>query len=269
MKIKKKQKLTKEWFIKLQNIICNIVEQIEKEYGSNIKFKKNKWKYGEFRTINGEVIEKGGVAFSNVVGKFSKKFAKKIPGTNKTTHFWSSGISVVLHPKNPKIPAMHFNTRFICTKKSWFGGGMDITPSLIDDKEKKYFHSMLKKMCNLHNKKYYLKYKKWCDEYFYLPHRDEPRGIGGIFFDYKMDDWIKDFLFIKDVGRTFAYIVKTIVKNKMFKKWTKKEKENQLLKRGRYVEFNLLYDRGTKFGLNSGGNPEAILMSMPPTAKWK
>ena len=269
MKIKKKQKLTKEWFIKLQNIICNNIEELEEEYGSNIKFKKNIWKHGELRTIKGEVIEKGGVAFSNVVGKFSKKFAKKIPGTNTSTHFWSSGISVVLHPKNPKIPAMHFNTRFICTKKSWFGGGMDITPSRIDSNEKKYFHNKLKEMCNLHNKKYYPKYKKWCDEYFYLPHREEPRGIGGIFFDYKMDDWSEDFLFIKDVGRTFAYIVKKIVKNKMFKKWTKKEKEIQLLKRGRYVEFNLLYDRGTIFGLNSGGNPEAILMSMPPSAKWK
>ena len=137
MKIKKKQKLTKEWFIKLQNMICNNVEQLEKEYGSNIKFKKNKWKLGEFRTIKGEVIEKGGVAFSNVVGKFSKKFSKKIPGTNTSTHFWSSGISVVLHPKNPKIPAMHFNTRYICTQKSWFGGGMDATPCLKDNKEKK------------------------------------------------------------------------------------------------------------------------------------
>ena len=145
MKIKKKQKLTKEWFVNLQNIICNNIEQLEEEYGSNIKFKKNKWKHGEFRTIKGEVIEKGGVAFSNVIGKFSKKFARKIPGTNTSTHFWSSGISVVLHPKNPKIPAMHFNTRFICTKKSWFGGGMDITPSRIDSNEKKYFHNTLKK----------------------------------------------------------------------------------------------------------------------------
>ena len=151
MKIKKKQKLTKEWFVNLQNIICNNIEQLEKEYGSNIKFKKNKWKHGEFRTIKGKVIEKGGVAFSNVIGKFSKKFARKIPGTNTSAHFWSSGISVVLHPKNPKIPAMHFNTRFICTKKNWFGGGMDVTPSLIDNKEKKYFHNELKKMCNLHN----------------------------------------------------------------------------------------------------------------------
>jgi len=269
MKIRKKQKLTKEWFIKLQNIICNSAEQLEKEYGSNIKFKKNKWKYGEFRTIKGEVIEKGGVAFSNVTGRFPKEFAKKIPGTKNNTSFWASGVSVVFHPNNPRVPAMHFNTRFVCTQKNWFGGGIDATPCLVDNKEKKYFHNKLKKMCNFHNKKYYPKYKKWCNEYFYLPHRDETRGIGGIFFDYKMDNWEKDFLFIKDVGITFACLVKEIMKKKMFIKWTKKEKEIQLLKRGRYAEFNLMYDRGTKFGLNSGGNPEAILMSMPPTAKWK
>ena len=269
MKINKKQELTKKWFIKLKNIICNNVEELEKEYGSNKKFKINKWKHGEFRTIKGEVIEKGGVAFSNVKGKFSKEFAKKIPGTKNNTNFWSSGVSVVFHPKNPKIPAMHFNTRFICTQKNWFGGGIDATPSFVDSKEKKYFHDELKKVCNLHNKKYYSKYKKWCDEYFYLPHRKESRGIGGIFFDYKMDNWEKDFLFIKDIGNVFSYLLKKIIEKKMFLKWSQKEKEIQLLKRSRYVEYNLLYDRGTKFGLNSGGNPEAILMSMPPNAKWK
>ena len=168
-----KQQLTKYWFSILQDIICLEVENLEKEYGSNIKFKKKKWKYGELRTIRGKVIEKGGVTFSNVVGKFSKEFAKKIPGTKNNTNFWSSGISVVFHPKNPKIPAMHFNTRFICTQKSWFGGGIDITPCLIDNKEKKFFHNEIKKTCNLHNKKYYPKYKKWCDEYFYLTHRKE------------------------------------------------------------------------------------------------
>ena len=269
MKIKKKQALTKKWFIKLQNIICKNIELLEKEYGSNKKFKKNKWKYGEFRIIKGDVIEKGGVAFSNVVGKFPKEFAKKIPGTKGNNKFWSSGVSVVLHPKNPKIPAMHFNTRFICTQKNWFGGGMDATPCLVDLKEKKFFHKELKKVCNVHSKKYYPKYKKWCDEYFYLPHRKETRGIGGIFFDYKMDNWEKDFLFIKDIGNTFSYLLKKIIEKKMFLKWSQKEKEIQLLKRSRYVEYNLLYDRGTKFGLNSGGNPEAILMSMPPNAKWK
>ena len=269
MKIKKKQDLVKKWFIKLQNIICKNIELLEKEYGSNKKFKKNKWKYGEFRIIKGDVIEKGGIAFSNVVGKFPKEFAKKIPGTKGNNKFWSSGVSVVLHPKNPKIPAMHFNTRFICTQKNWFGGGMDATPCLVDLKEKKFFHKELKKVCNVHSKKYYPKYKKWCDEYFYLPHRKETRGIGGIFFDYKMDNWEKDFLFIKDIGDVFSCLLKKIIKKKMFLKWSQKEKEIQLLKRSRYVEYNLLYDRGTKFGLNSGGNPEAILMSMPPNAKWK
>ncbi len=269
MKIKTKKKLAKDWFIKLQNIICNNIVKLEKEHGSKARFKKNKWKHGEFRIINGQVIEKGGVAFSNVIGKFPKKFALKIPGAKNNNHFWSSGISVVLHPKNPKVPTMHFNTRFICTTKNWFGGGIDITPCLVDNEEKKYFHKELKKMCDGHNKKYYLKYKKWCDKYFYLPHRKEVRGIGGIFFDYKMDNWEKDFLFTKDVGNLFVHIVNRIIKKKMNKKWSKKEKEIQLLKRGRYVEFNLMYDRGTKFGLNSGGNTEAILMSMPPIAKWK
>ena len=269
MKINIKQKLSRYWFSVLQDIICFEIEKLEKEFGSNAKFKRNRWKHGEFRTISGNIIEKGGVAFSNVKGKFSPNFARKIPGTKKNTNFWSSGISVVLHPKNPRIPAMHFNTRFICTQKNWFGGGIDITPCLVDNKEKKFFHSALKKMCNQHNKKYYPKYKKWCDEYFFLPHRKELRGIGGIFFDYKMGNWEKDFSFVKDVGNTFIYIAKQIIRKKMFKKWSKKEKEIQLFKRSRYVEFNLLYDRGTKFGLNSGGNPEAILMSMPPSAKWK
>ena len=197
MKIKKKQNLAKKWFIDLQNIICNNIEELEKDYGSKIKFKKNIWKHGEFRTIKGKVIEKGGVAFSNVIGKFSKEFAKKIPGASINRNFWSSGISVVLHPMNPKIPAMHFNTRFICTKKNWFGGGMDATPNFIDNKEKKYFHDGLKKMCNIHNKKYYPKYKKLCDEYFYLPHRGETRGIGGIFLTIK---WI--------IGKKTFYLFK-------------------------------------------------------------
>ncbi len=203
MKIKEKQNLAKKWFINLQNIITNNIEELEEEFGSKTKFKKKKWKHGEFRIIRGKVIEKGGVAFSNVKGKFSREFANKIPGTKNNTNFWSSGVSVVLHPKNPKVPAMHFNTRFICTTKNWFGGGMDVTPCLADNKEKEYFHKTLKVMCDLHDKKYYPRYKKWCDKYFYLSHRNESRGIGGIFFDYKMDNWEKDFLFVKDVGITF------------------------------------------------------------------
>ena len=269
MKIDKKKKLAKEWFIDLQEVICKTVEEIEKDYGSKTKFKKNKWKYGEYRTINGKVVEKGGVAFSNVKGKLSKELAKKIPGAKNNLKFWSSGVSVILHPKSPKIPAMHFNTRFICTKKNWFGGGMDVTPAIKDEKEKKKFHKILKAMCDRHNKNYYKKYKKWCDEYFYLPHRKEPRGIGGIFFDYKKNNWEKDFAFVREVGITFKNISREIILKKNKKKWTKKDKEIQYEKRGRYVEFNLLYDRGTKFGLQTGGNVEAILMSLPPVAKWK
>lgn len=263
------KKICKDWFIELQNLICKAVLELEKEYGSTAKFKKNKWSKGEYRIIEGDVIEKGGVAFSNVVGKFPKDFAKQIPGTEKNNNFWSSGVSVVLHPVNPKVPALHFNTRHIITSKSWFGGGIDATPCLEDKILKKNFHSKLKNTCDKHSKSYYPKYKKWCDEYFYMPHRKEIRGIGGIFFDYKMDNWDNDFEFVKDVGLTFVEIIKDVVRRKMFEKFTKKQKEIQLLKRGRYVEYNLLYDRGTKFGLNSGGNIDAILMSMPPNAKWK
>ena len=195
--------------------------------------------------------------------------SKKIPGASKNPNFWASGISIVMHMKNPHIPAIHFNTRYIYTTHGWFGGGMDVTPCINDPKEKKFLHYELKKMCDRHNKKYYKKYKKWCDEYFYLPHRKETRGIGGIFFDYKKDNWEKDFKFISDLGVTFKMIFNLIIKTKYKKKWTVKEKELQYIKRGRYTEFNLLYDRGTKFGLQTGGNVEGILMSLPPIAKWK
>ena len=171
--------------------------------------------------------------------------------------------------KSPLIPAMHFNTRYIHTTHDWFGGGMDVTPSKVDKTEKKEFHKTLKDMCNRHNKDYYKKYKNWCDEYFYLPHRKEARGIGGIFFDYKKNNFEKDFKFVRDVGVTFQFIFNRIIRKKFKKKWTIKDKDMQYIKRGRYAEFNLLYDRGTKFGLQTGGNIEAILMSLPPLAKWK
>ena len=173
-----------------------------------------------------------------------------------------------MHMNNPHAPAIHFNTRFIYTTHGWFGGGMDVTPCIKDDKEKNYIHNELRKMCDRHDKTYYKKYKKWCDEYFYLPHRKEARGIGGIFFDYKKDNWEKDFKFISDLGITFQMLFNSIIKTKYKKKWTSKEKELQYIKRGRYTEFNLLYDRGTKFGLQTGGNVEGILMSLPPIAKW-
>ncbi len=174
-----------------------------------------------------------------------------------------------MHMKNPHVPAMHFNTRYIHTSFGWFGGGMDVTPCVEDKKLKNWFHKEVKMACDRHNKKYYKKYKKKCDEYFYLPNRKEARGIGGIFFDYKKENWEKDFNFVRDVGLTFKRIFREIIIKKNNKKWNDKEKEIQYFKRGRYVEFNLLYDRGTRFGLQTGGNTNAILMSLPPVAKWK
>tara|TARA_B110000027_G_scaffold41369_1_gene45595 strand:+ start:133 stop:960 length:828 start_codon:yes stop_codon:yes gene_type:complete len=269
-----KKKLASNWFKLLQNIICEDIEKIENK---KIKFKSNTWNRsktkdeggGEFRILkNGKVFEKVGVNFSEVYGKFSKEMSKKIPGTSRNPNFWASGISVVMHMKNPHIPAIHFNTRFIYTTHGWFGGGMDVTPCINDLREKKFLHYELKKMCDRHNKKYYKKYKEWCDNYFYLPHRKETRGIGGIFFDYKNNNWEKDFKFVSDLGITFQMIFNSIINTKYKKKWTTKEKELQYVKRGRYAEFNLLYDRGTKFGLQTGGNVEGILMSLPPIAKW-
>ena len=269
-----KQGLTRNWFKLLQDIICNDIEKLENK---KIKFKSKNWNRstgkdeggGEFRILkNGKIFEKVGVNFSEVYGKFSNEIKKNIPGANKDPKFWASGISVVMHMKNPHIPAIHFNTRFIYTTHGWFGGGMDVTPCIKDLKEKDFLQNELKKMCNRHNKKYYKKYKKWCDEYFYLPHRKETRGIGGIFFDYKKDNWEQDFKFVRDLGITFKMIFHLIINKKHKKKWTAQEKELQYIKRGRYTEFNLLYDRGTKFGLQTGGNTEGILMSLPPIAKW-
>jgi len=276
-----KKKLARTWFFQLQNNICDEFQKIEIEYGrktkQNPKFlKKKNWKKstnnggGTYYTIrNGILFDSLGINFSQVSGRFNKKFRSQVLGANKNPSYWASGISVVAHMKNPRIPALHFNTRFIVTSKNWFGGGIDVTPSIKDEVEKKLFHKKIKSMCDKHNKTYYAKYKKWCDNYFYLPHRNEPRGIGGIFFDYKKKNWDKDFDFIKDVGFFFLDNSVRTIKKKMYTKWTKKQKDMQLIKRGRYVEFNLLYDRGTKFGLSTGGNVEAILMSLPPDVKWK
>ena len=275
MNIEIKKNLASNWFKTLQEAFCNDIKKIEK---NKVQFKSTTWKRnlkkneggGEYRILkNGKIFEKVGVNFSKVYGKFPKKFQKNIPGAQRDPRFWASGVSVVMHMKNPLIPAMHFNTRYIYTTHDWFGGGIDITPSKIDESEKKEFHKILKNMCNRHNKSYYRKYKKWCDKYFYLPHRKEPRGIGGIFFDYKKGDYDKNFKFVRDVGITFQLIFNKIIKKKIKKNWTIKDKEMQYIKRGRYTEFNLLYDRGTKFGLQTGGNVEGILMSLPPLAKWK
>ena len=275
MSLEIKKNLASNWFKTLQEAFCNNIEKIEK---NKTQFKSTVWKRssskdeggGEYRILrDGKIFDKVGVNFSKVYGKFPRRFQKKILGAEKDPRFWASGISVVMHMKNPLIPAMHFNTRFICTKQNWFGGGMDVTPSKVDEAEKKDFHKILRNMCNRHNKYYYKNYKRWCDEYFYLPHRNEPRGIGGIFFDYKKNNFEKDFKFVRDVGVTFQFIFNKIIRKKIKKKWNIKDKEIQYIKRGRYTEFNLLYDRGTKFGLQTGGNIEGILMSLPPLAKWK
>ncbi len=275
MDIKIKKKLVKNWFISLQEIICSEIIKIEKK---NAKFKTKEWKRndskdeggGKSRVLeNGDIFDKVGVNFSEVYGKFSKEFKNKIPGTEKVNKFWATGISIVMHMKNPHVPAIHFNTRYIYTDHGWFGGGIDVTPSFNDKNVKKILFKELKKVCDRQNKNTFKKYKKWCDEYFYLPHRKEARGIGGIFFDYKKDNWNKDFSFVRELGVSFIKIFNKIISARKNKKWNKSQKNIQFLKRGRYVEFNLLYDRGTKFGLQTGGNVEAILMSLPPTAKWK
>ena len=270
-----KKTLASNWFKFLQEKIVEEFELLEKKYKKK-KFTKREWskdnkKEGggvSYLLEGGGLFDKVGVNRSTVSGIFKKEFRSKILGAERDGKYWASGISVVAHMKNPKIPAVHFNTRFIVTSKEWFGGGMDATPTFHDEKEKKNIHKKLKDVC-LKNKKNYQKYKKWCDNYFYLPHRNEPRGLGGIFFDYETKDWDQNFKFVQDLGITFIDITKEMILNKIKSKWNTVDKEKQLYKRGRYVEFNLLYDRGTKFGLNSGGNTESILMSLPPQAKWK
>ena len=278
--MKPKKKFARNWFVFLQSQILKQFQDFEKEFSKSKKgkvqrFIKKKWNKNNisegggtyFILKNGKVFDKVGINQSTVSGTFKKEFRSKILGAAKNGRYWASGISVVAHMKNPKIPAIHFNTRFIVTDLNWFGGGIDLTPSIKDKKEEIYFHSKLKEVCK-NNGKNYKKLKQWCDNYFFLEHRNEPRGVGGIFFDYENGNWAKDFKFVREIGLNFLNIAKTIIKNKIHLKWRNKDKEIQLLKRGRYIEFNLLYDRGTKFGLNSGGNIEAILMSLPPIAKW-
>tara|TARA_S200000501_G_scaffold341640_1_gene351179 strand:- start:1789 stop:2613 length:825 start_codon:yes stop_codon:yes gene_type:complete len=268
-----RKNMASKWFTYLQTQICKEFEYLE---NNKVKFSRRDWKKEKVKDgggtsyllSKGKIFDKVGVNKSTVSGKFQKKFRSNILGAKSNGNYWASGVSVVAHMKNPKIPAIHFNTRFIVTTKEWFGGGMDVTPSHKDLKEKAILHDNLKKVC-LQNKKNYAKYKKWCDEYFYLQHRNESRGIGGIFFDYETKDWIKNFKFVRELGLSFIDISKKIINRKKKLKWSKKDKEKQLFKRGRYVEFNLLYDRGTRFGLNSGGNIDSILMSLPPEAKWK
>lgn len=270
-----------QWFSSLQNQLIELFEEIEQEatlpqYDQNsAQFVRKPWLRdggggGTMAVLEGRVFEKAGVNVSTVFGEFSEEFRSQIPGTEDNPGFWASGISLVIHPRNPHVPIVHMNTRMIQTQKLWFGGGADLTPCFPIEKDTKDFHEAFKKACDEFDPTYYEKYKEWADTYFYLPHRQEPRGVGGIFYDYvNSGDWEQDFAFTQAVGRTFATIYPEIVRRHLNTPWTEEDRIAQLKKRGRYVEFNLLYDRGTLFGLKTGGNVEAILMSLPPIVEWK
>lgn len=279
--LKNKKQLASLWFKDLRDEICRSFVEIEnnKSIKKQITFNQKPWDRdggggGIISIMHGKVFEKVGVNISTVHGKFSREFRQQIPGAEENGLFWASGISVVSHMCNPHVPAAHMNTRMLVTgkgdkKKIWFGGGSDLTPTFNDIESSNIFHQDLESMCDKYDKLYYPKFKGWCDDYFYLPHREEPRGVGGIFLDYLCNEnWEKDFSFIQDIGSTFLSSYLKIIKSRINKQFNQKERELQLRKRGRYVEFNLLYDRGTIFGLKTGGNTEAVLMSLPPKVSW-
>ena len=278
--LEEKKQLAIEWFNSLQKNICENFMVIEKEGAYQTSdmeagvFKEKNWTReggggGKMRLMNGRVFEKVGVNTSVVHGELSHEFRSSIPGAKKDGKFWAAGISVVVHPLNPFIPAAHMNTRYIITSKSWFGGGGDLTPIRPAEKQARKFHSDLKKACDNYQKGSYPKFKKWCDDYFFLKHRNEPRGAGGIFFDnLDSGEWNADFEFIRNVGDTFKNSYSQIVRATKDNIWNEADREYQEIRRGRYVEFNLLYDRGTLFGLKTGGNIDAILMSLPPRVRW-
>jgi coproporphyrinogen III oxidase len=280
------------WFENLRDRICAEFEAIEQEYQSEGlagesrsagKFRREPWNRptadgspgggGVMSVMRGQVFEKVGVNVSTVWGEFSPEFSAQIPGAGKDPRFWASGISLVSHMRSPLVPAAHFNTRMLITTQGWFGGGGDLTPMRLDRPDAiadaADFHATYKSACDRHDPGYYGEYKEWCDRYFFLPHRDEPRGAGGIFFD-RLDtgNAEKDFAFTQDVGLAFLDAYPRIIRRRMRQAWTAAEREHQLIRRGRYVEFNLIHDRGTLFGLKTGGNVEAILMSLPPEVKW-
>jgi coproporphyrinogen III oxidase len=274
------------WFRQLRDEICAAFEALEDELEPPQRhadtpagrFQYKEWDRtdhsgapgggGRMGLMHGRVFEKVGVNTSTVFGQFNPEFAKKIPGAEENPSFWASGISLVAHMQSPLVPAVHMNTRHIVTTKGWFGGGADLNPMYPVDADTADFHAALKRACDAHAVADYDKFKAWCDDYFMIEHRGEARGVGGIFYDYLENDWEADFAFTQDVGRAFLEIYPRLVRRHMHEPWTDEHRRHQLFRRGRYVEFNLIYDRGTTFGLKTGGNVEAILMSLPPLAAW-
>lgn len=267
------------WFIELRDKLVAAFEAIEAEgsgdpQGQPGRFEQKPWSRpggggGVMSILRGSVLEKAGVNVSTVGGVLPEAFRPRIPGSGEDGRFWASGISVVVHPRSPLVPAAHMNTRMIVTGRRWFGGGADMTPVFPVDEDTAAFHSALRRACDAADPTYWPRFKAWCDEYFFLPHRGEPRGVGGIFFDdLAGPDPDADFRFVRDVGLAFLDAYPTIVRRRMHLPWTAEQKRAQLIKRGRYVEFNLLWDRGTRFGIETGGNAEAVLMSLPPEVAW-
>jgi coproporphyrinogen III oxidase len=270
-----------KWFEVLRDRICAEFEAVENEFAPESKgeggvagFERTPWERpggggGVTAVMRGRVFEKVGVNISTVSGEFSSDFRKDVPGAADDPRFWAGGISLVAHLRSPLVPAVHMNTRHIVTTKAWFGGGADLTPIYPDAEAQTAFHTTLRAACDRYNPECHARFRAWCDEYFFLEHRKEPRGAGGIFFDYlDSGDWERDFSFVCGVGEALLEVYPKIVRERMRLPWTDEERRYQLVRRGRYVEFNLLYDRGTRFGLKTGGNVEAILMSLPPEAAW-